>query len=347
MATWTNVSILTAACCRRLAFVCRFRATMPLVLCVAWLGVGLSGCVNQAEIATARTSVYATDFANVFNAVRDAVRRGYPNFTEDPGRGVVRTAWHQVRYSNQAEDPRAATMASQAQGFVNPNTQAPTASATTTTRGVYKRFFIRFDITIVGTNPYRVRVNAKAAEWEPGMAVPSELKGAAVPTWLSGRIDAMHVAIYRQLKSVAQKDVTVERDAPHSAPPRPRTAPASIVGVPTGAATALAALRDALVARDYAAARAWFHQEVIWTDGAPGGIDAAFAYWQADPTQFDAMQKAIGAGCVTVADTVTCGQALGHALVVQARAGKWQVSAFAANPNPPTAPPDDPNLTGN
>src|SRR5688500_18981805 len=68
-----------------------------------------------------------------------------------------------------------------------------------------RRMFIRFDVTVTGGRPWRVRVTGKASEWEPGNAIPSELRGAATPHWLPGRRDSLMVAIYKRLAQYAVK----------------------------------------------------------------------------------------------------------------------------------------------
>src|SRR6185436_20657950 len=101
----------------------------------------------------------------------------------------------------------------QAQGLsaTTPAT-AGTASAGMPTRLAYKRFFIRFDVTVAGGRPWRLKVVGHAAEWEPGAAMPTELHGIARPSWLEGRTDALLFAIYNRLKghAVRAKEEAVE-----------------------------------------------------------------------------------------------------------------------------------------
>ena len=52
-----------------------------------------------------------------------------------------------------------------------------TGGFTTPAGGAYKRLFIRFDIAVTGGRPWRVRVEGKASEWDPGNAQPTELRG--------------------------------------------------------------------------------------------------------------------------------------------------------------------------
>ncbi len=50
--------------------------------------------------------------------------------------------------------------------------------------------------------PLRVKIWGQAYEWVNG-GVPVELTGAAVPSWLSVRVDALYAAIYRRLHPYA------------------------------------------------------------------------------------------------------------------------------------------------
>ncbi len=75
------------------------------------------GCLSKKEIKTARNSVYDTEFANVYSAAVDAVRTLYPTFEENPTTGVIKTAWHQVKFSDpNADDPKTTQVADRAAG---------------------------------------------------------------------------------------------------------------------------------------------------------------------------------------------------------------------------------------
>jgi hypothetical protein len=284
------------------------------------------GCVNQAEIALARTSVYDTDFANVFDAVSKAARANYPNLDENAGNGTIKTAWHQVKFNTSNEDPRSAQLSSSAQGFAG----GQQAGAGTPVRGVYKRYFVRFDLAVVGGRPWRVRVIGRASEWEPGMAVPNELSGAAVPGWLPGRVDAMTVAIYKRLKSVAivqaAPEVKVVEDD--------RTNPNVFSNVPADAAKVLAAISDALKVRDVSALRPYLDRDVVWSKGAAPGAETAVVMWQADPVFLDEMQAAIAACSAGQSQEVLCSPAATTpgaprtVLTLSARTGQWKITQF-------------------
>jgi hypothetical protein len=286
------------------------------------------GCpASKKEVATARQSAYDTDFAVVYSAALDATREVYPNLDDAPGRGAIKTAWHQVSYANNQDDLANPKTVAQAQGM----SSSSNAAAGMPTRLAYKRYFIRFDVTIAGGRPWRLKVVGHAAEWEPGAALPSELHGVARPSWLEGRTDALLIAIYKRLKShaIAAKDDTGETSAVED--PK-RADPASFKDVPPGAGKRLAALKDTLGARDYPALRGQLADDVVWSLGGGTGADAAMATWQADPEPLDAMGKALAAGCGGDAKKVTCpagpAQPGAYQLTVEPRGDSWRVTSF-------------------
>ena len=79
--------------------------------------------------------------------------------------------------------------------FAGQGTSPALAGTSMPTRLAYKRFFIRFDVGVIGGRPWRVKVVGHASEWEPGNAMPTELHGPARPHWLEGRTDALTVAV--------------------------------------------------------------------------------------------------------------------------------------------------------
>jgi hypothetical protein len=284
-----------------------------------------TGCpASKKDVATARRSVYDTEFSVVYSAALDATRDVYPNLDDAPGRGVIKTAWHQVSYANNQDDLSNPRTVAQAQGrSANP------AAAGMPTRLAYKRYFIRFDVTIAGGRPWRLKVVGHAAEWEPGAALPTELHGVARPSWLEGRTDALLFAIYKRLKThaIAGKD-----DAPEVADEPARVDPASFKDVPPPAGKRLAQLKDALAARAYQALRPQLADDVVWSLGGGSGADAAMATWQADPEAFDAMGKALAAGCAGDARKVSCPPGPpaqgGYQLIIEPRGDNWQVTSF-------------------
>jgi hypothetical protein len=186
--------------------------------------------------------------------------------------------------------------------------------------------FIRFDVHVAGGRPWRVRVVGVASQLEPGNALPTELRGAAKPHWLPGRVDALTVAIHRRLKKYAQA-------APIEVEVVEEEAPKATVGgdIPDGAREAAQALSAAIATRDYAAVRATCADDVVWSLGASPGVDGAMAMWQADPGVFAQMQKAIAAGCAQDGDDVVCPAGASRGawqLRIAKRGEAWKLAAF-------------------
>lgn len=258
------------------------------------------GCLSRAEIKKARTSVYDTEFAVAYSAAVESVRRLYPTFEENPDTGVIKTAWHQVKFSDPgADDPKSTQVADRAAGVgaASPNTTGVGYSPSLARR----MYFIRFNVTIAGVRPWRVRVVGTASELRPGEALPTELRGEAKPHWLGGRTDALQVEIYRRLKSYARP---MPEDAP---PPAEDVEDVAVTGdIPTGAQAAAVGVVRALHKRDYAVLRRHVADDVVWSRGAAPGADVALAMWQADPTVLAALETAILAGCGGDASAVAC-----------------------------------------
>lgn len=292
----------------------------------------VAACGGKQDLNKAKRSVYDTDFAIVYSAALDATRALYPTLDDNPGPGVIKTAWHQVSYGNNQDDLANQRTVAAGQGYSQGAAASPgSVAAGMPTRLAYKRFFIRFDVSVVGGRPWRVKVIGHASEWEPGNALPTELRGAARPHWLDGRIDALTVAIYKRIKKYA---VPAKLD---EAPPKPedlipKTDPKSFAGVPEGAAKQLAAVKDALVRRDHATLRTHLADDVVWSLGGTPGADTALAMWQADGESLDAMVRVIGGGCAGTDKRVTCpaGEPVPGAwqLVIEARGPAWKVTSF-------------------
>jgi hypothetical protein len=286
------------------------------------------GCgASKKEIATARQSVYDTDFSVVYTAALDATREVYPNLDDAPGHGMIKTAWHQVSYANNQDDLANPKTVAQAQGV---SSSSSNAAAGMPTRLAYKRYFIRFDVTVAGGRPWRLKVVGHAAEWEPGAALPTELHGVARPSWLEGRTDALVIGIYKRLKAYA---LAGKEETPEVAGEDPkRSDPASFKDVPPDAAKRLAGLKDVLGARDYPALRGQLADDVVWSLGGGTGADAAMATWQADPEALDAMNRTISAGCAGVAKKITCpagaAQPGAYQLTLELRADGWRITSF-------------------
>ena len=108
------------------------------------------------------------------------------------------------------------------------------------TRLASKKFFIRFDVSVIGGRPWRVKVAPHAASWDPGAAMPNELHGDAKPPWLGPRTDALQRSIYLRIKqyAVPMKEEVVDSIETHLPQPDPST----FKGVGPDAAKVLATL---------------------------------------------------------------------------------------------------------
>jgi hypothetical protein len=299
-----------------------------LVLTIA----AFAACGSKKDVERAKKSLYDADFAVVYSAALEATRELYPNLDDSPGAGAVRTAWHQVQYANNQDDLSAGrTLSTGANGNALANSQAQ-AQAGMPTRLAYKRFFIRFDVIVAGGRPWRVKVQGHASEWEPGAALPVELRGPAKPHWLDGRTDALTLAIYKRMKKFA----TPMKDAPPEIKIEdtlPKTDPKSFKDLPPDAAKRLATLRDAVSLREYGNLRAQVFDDVKWSLGGEPGAYTAMAMWQADPETLDAMARTIAAGCgVTGNKQVSCPATAPPAgqwqLVIEHRGADWKLASF-------------------
>ncbi|HEX5059073.1 MAG TPA: hypothetical protein VFV99_06920 [Kofleriaceae bacterium] len=297
-----------------------------IIFCAALLA---GACGNKKDVEHAKHSLYDTDFAIVYNTALSVTRGQYPTLNENPGPGKISTAWHQVSMASNQDDLSNPRTLAQQQG-VQTGAGASAGMIGAPTRLAYKRYFIRFDVTVLGGRPWRVKVVGHASEWDPGAALPSELRGAERPSWLDGRTESLMVAIYKQLRKFAvpmkeEVEVTGEDDLP-------KTDPSTFTGVPAGAAKRLASLKDALAKRDYTALRPQLDENVVWSLGGGTGADVALATWQADPGTFEAMVDVINGGCAAKGDKeVRCPagepQAGKYQLVIEAK-GDWKVTSF-------------------
>lgn len=303
-----------------------FRARRVVAVAISSLVVAaLASCgVNKKEVEKAKTSVYDAEFAIVFSAAVAAIRELYPRVEEDARTGVIKTAWHQVKFNDPgADDPKSVRSRDQTAGVGAASPGGALGHNPSLARRVN---FIRFDVHVAGGRPWRVRVIGTASQLEPGNALPTELRGANKPHWLPGRVDALTVAIHRRLSKYAQpapKMIEVEVEPP----------PKAQVGgdIPDGAREIAQAIVAAIETRDYDALRATCADDVLWSLGAAPGVDGAMAMWQADPGVFGQMQKAIAAGCATDGEDVVCpaGAARGAWQLRLARRGTaWKLAAF-------------------
>lgn len=318
------------------------RDVKPITFAAALVAaVALAGCAsNKHEIAVAKRTLYDTDFAVVYSAALDTVRKLYPNIDDIPGNGAIKTAWHQVQY---ASDPAAGAdtgrsistgngFSTGAGGGTGVGGSPAATSAGMPTRLAYKRYYIRFDVSVIGGRPWRVKIVGHASEWEPGAAMPNELRGPAKPSWLEPRVDALRVAIYEKVKPYA---VAMKDDEKPDKEKESTTDPAVFTGMPAGAAKLLARTKDTLAKRDYPGLRPELAEDVQWNAGQAPGADTAMAMWQADPDVFDALTKLINGGCTAEGQTrVTCpstAPAVGQwQLVIVPRGGgdSWRIASF-------------------
>jgi hypothetical protein len=301
---------------------------------------------SKKEVKAAKSSLYDTDFATIYTAAVDATRALYPNLEDSPGPGKIQTAWHPVLFGSAADDDvtgvssgvMSQNMAAGGMGAGGMQPGGMTSGVSPAARGAgmptrlaTKKFFIRFDVSVVGGRPWKVKVVGHASEWSPGAALPVEMHGANRPTWLDPRIEQLQVAIYRKLSQFAKPMPEDTEKSPDD--DLPKTDPSQFAGVPAAAAKRLAELKDTLGKRDYAGLRPQLAEDVTWSLGGGNGADAAMAMWQADPAQFEAMAAAIAAGCGPDGDTkVRCPAAAPAAgqwqLVIEPRGDAWRVTSF-------------------
>ena len=291
--------------------------------------LALGGCPSSQEIRVAKTSAYDADFAIVYSETLEAVRTLYPNLEDNPSTGVIRTAWHQVQYASSNDDnpggadPRnmGTTPGSAGGGFT-----APASSLNT-------KLFIRFDVVVAGGRPWRVRVAAKAQEWDAGNAEPTELKGAATPHWLGGRRDALIVAIYKRLKQYAVH--IEEEEAPVEEAVAPDVDQDALGPIPVPARKVATAIVQAVETRDIATLRKHLADDVVWSLGAEGDAEMALVMWQADTETLDTLAATLRAGCREADGVVTCPPAAtedtdytGWRVTLEERDGGWKLTAF-------------------
>lgn len=288
-------------------------------------------CGGKKDVETAKKSLYDTDFAVVYSAALEATRELYPSLDDNPGKGMITTAWHQVQYANnQAEMGNQRTLA-RASGVSGGGVSPAASQVGMPTRLSMKRQFIRFEVLVTGGRPWRVRVVGHASEWEPGNALPTELVGPARPHWLAGRQEALVYAIYKRMKpfAVPMREAVVEERPEDRIP---KTDPKRFAKVPAAAATMLANLRDALVRRDLGQVRANLADDVVWSLGGGTGADTAMAMWQADAESLDQMTRLIAEGCAGDAARVACpaGEPVPgkFQLILELRGSAWKVTSF-------------------
>jgi hypothetical protein len=311
----------------------RHRITLALAVAFA-----AGACANHVELKTAQSSVYDIDFPIVYTEAMSAVQKLYPNFSEDAAKGIIQTSWHQVQYANTSGDDATTNgtymgnpMGNGASPMMNPVPGGTALQRNNTTQSLTQKYFIRFDVSIVGGRPWRVHVKGHAAEWVPGNAIPSELHGANTPHWLQGRTDELTLAIYERLKAYAKPGKVEELKHDDDTPP----VDTALFGkIPDDAVKAAAAVETAVERRDYDALRAGVADDVTWSLGADPGIDVALATWEADPSALDALVGAMKAGCGGDDKKIVCPAAAaadgwkGWRATFEPRGKAWKLTAF-------------------
>jgi hypothetical protein len=302
------------------------RLAHPIIAALSLLAASCGA--NAAEVRAARRSLYDTDFAVVYAATLDVVRELYPNLAEDPARGKIVTAWHEVKFARTDTDDRKSTqVADQALG----NT-APRGGLSASPSEGWKRQFVRFDVTVAGGRPWRVRVVGKAQEASPGQ-IPVDLRGVTTPPWLPGRTENLTVAIHKRLKKYA---VQMPEAPVEVADDQPDPVDVSAFGpIPAPAAKRVGEVRQAIERRDVGALGGQLASDVTWSLGGAPGRDAALAMWQADPSILQEMAASISAGCRGDDKEVVCPPAAaetpgytGWRLTVAPRTEGWLVTSF-------------------
>lgn len=304
----------------------RIRTTSTaLVLLLALAACGGA----KKELRAAKTSGYQADFAIVYSEVLAAVTELYPHLIENAAAGVIKTKWHPMRMQTGQDSSGAAGVDPQTGLPASPNPFGAGAQIDRT------RFFIRFDVIVVGGNPWRIRITGHASKWEVGYAKPAPLEKADEPHWLQGRIDALQVAIHRRLKEHAVP-LEILDTAPAKAEPEDLS---RFAHLPPEAAPVVAGVEAAARKHDLVALRRLMAPEFLWSFGAARSADQAIAAWSADTDNLRALVGVIEAGCQAAAagDRITCPpQAvdseayLGHRASFEAGNDGWKLTSFVS-----------------
>ena len=231
----------------------------------------------------AQTSGYKGDFAIIYGETLIAVRELYPQLSEDARTGDIRTAWHPVHVQQSMDDD------TNQQATVNPATQQTPFNSATSLR---QQFFVRFQVHVVGGRPWRVRVHGEASSWQAGEQ-PMPLRGSEIPAWLQGRVESLQVAIHKRLKRYSV-------ELKYAPAPVAQAAPVDVAKygqVPPAAAQVIAAVSQAAGARDVGKLRMFMADQFVYSSGDEPSADTAIVVWQADPSIFGELTRALDAGC--------------------------------------------------
>ena len=231
------------------------------------------------------------DFAIVYGAALNATKEIYPRLTEDAKRQLIQTAWHPLKLSTGAvDDSQTSITGGTKDAFGQVSSQRT-------------RYYVRFRVFVLGGQPFRIRLEGEASQWEQG-EVPSPLRGAAVPSWLEARTDTLRVKIHKKLKKHAVKMASTAKVA-EERPEIPLKDAAAFGEIPGEAGTVIALVSQAAEGRDLGKLRVHLTADIEWSQGSRGA-DAAVAIWAADPTQLEELGRIVDGGCAKTSGGVVC-----------------------------------------
>ncbi|MBI4511166.1 MAG: hypothetical protein HY698_16155 [Deltaproteobacteria bacterium] len=280
-------------------------------LLAAWAYL-LAACAPSAvTIKRARKVGYQVDFATVWNAVSAAVHERYARIlVEDPARGRIRTDWHVVGESS-AE-------VINAQGDMRPGAKV-------------FRLFVEIEGE-KGKAPWSISVDGEAAEYRPGMTLLSPYKHGDVdePSWVTPRIDAIYLRVYKELERHAvgmpeREEITLERSISRWS------------HLPRDAARALAAVHEAASRGDPAALRPYMSSP-FRSDAGELRADEVVPMWGADPSLLVPLVHALEGTCsqegsdgvVRCTGGLASGKSGGTLALFRLVGGKWLLVAHVA-----------------
>ena len=263
---------------------------------------------QQPRRSTTRgTRVYDADFAIVYNAALDVDAQPLSEPERQP----------RSRHASRPRGTRSSTRTTQDDRHGEPADARERAGRQREwrprrarslpgmpTRLAYKRYFIRFDVRVVGGRPWRVKVDRPRVR--VGSRAPrcrSSCTAMARPHWLAGphrgargrdlpQHQAVREAGQGRGAGTSPSRTTCRRPTPRRSRPCPAAAAKVLAddrGYPRRSATTT---RCAAQLAD----------DIVWSLGGGTGADVAMATWQADPGAFDAMADAIAAGCAADGD---------------------------------------------
>jgi hypothetical protein len=178
---------------------------------------------SAAEIKTARTSVYQTEFPRVWQAALDQMHEEFPGLTQkntpmvhdDVDKAVIMSEWKKVdvdQYDTSGQSDM---------------TKDKVAGSTIT--AVFAREMVKI---LPGGPPWHIVVDVQAAKFVPNLSELQPYKHGAddEPAWVQGRIDHTYAGIYARLKAYAKPGDATAPPPPASMPDseaQPTTQPAA------------------------------------------------------------------------------------------------------------------------